>query len=424
MSVHQYKTKGGETKWRVRWRDGSGKLKSRSFDAKKPAEAFDAEITYKKSAGAALPQSGRKTLGTVWEKWEQLTARSLAENTRRTYKAMWAKHIEPELGDTPLSQLADQPIIFDEFIAAMADRGVGPEAQRKSFVVLSALLTQAVDWNWIAANPLWKRKKPLPPSHRRQAKRIAPISIETIREQMKQRKAAPGSHAPERDALIVSLLAYAGLRPQEALALTWEDITPSTIRINKAVSFGEKKNPKTKDRDAPLVPPLRDDLTAWRKTLGDPADDKLLFEAPDGGYWSASAWRNWRTRIWKTAVEGVVGGDPSLSPLEGARPYDLRGSCVSLRLRAGEPTLEIARSTGHSPRVMFDHYASVIEELRDEPVTSVEDQIIRARRLISEKSASEVRELVEETLKEPASSGRNLQAQSLLYGRRPIKRTQ
>jgi integrase len=49
--------------------------------------------------------------------------------------------------------------------------------------------------------------------------RVSPQQVEAIR----QRVPTP------RDAALISLLAYAGLRPGEVLALTWGDIGDNTI---------------------------------------------------------------------------------------------------------------------------------------------------------------------------------------------------
>ena len=44
----------------------------------------------------------------------------------------------------------------------------------------------------------------------------------------------------QQDTVLVSLLAYAGLRPrEEALALVWEDVTTRHIRVERAVALGE-----------------------------------------------------------------------------------------------------------------------------------------------------------------------------------------
>ena len=51
---------------------------------------------------------------------------------------------------------------------------------------------------------------------------------------------------------------------------------------------------------------------------------------------------------------------------------------MSLHLRAGASPLEVAAWAGHSPHVMFQHYANVIEELVGEPRLSAEEQICRA----------------------------------------------
>jgi len=43
-----------------------------------------------------------------------------------------------------------------------------------------------------------------------------------------------------RDATLISVLAYAGLRPGEALALQWRDIREQTILVERAISLGER----------------------------------------------------------------------------------------------------------------------------------------------------------------------------------------
>jgi integrase len=48
-----------------------------------------------------------------------------------------------------------------------------------------------------------------------------------------------------RDATLVSVLAYAGLRPGEALALRWGDVRERTILVDRAVALGDLKETKT-----------------------------------------------------------------------------------------------------------------------------------------------------------------------------------
>ena len=51
--------------------------------------------------------------------------------------------------------------------------------------------------------------------------------------------------AGPRDATLISVLAYAGLRPGEALALQWRDVREQTILIERALSLGQEDDTKT-----------------------------------------------------------------------------------------------------------------------------------------------------------------------------------
>jgi integrase len=64
-----------------------------------------------------------------------------------------------------------------------------------------------------------------------------------------------------RDATLVSLLAYAGLRPGEALGLRWRNLTPQSIFVDRSVVSGVERPTKTKaTRYVKLLRPLVDDL--------------------------------------------------------------------------------------------------------------------------------------------------------------------
>ena len=72
--------------------------------------------------------------------------------------------------------------------------------------------------------------------------------------------------ASPRDAALFSVLAYAGLRPSEALALTWPDVREKTLLVQRALSLGEDDDTKTQHhRTVRLLAPLREDLGEWRR---------------------------------------------------------------------------------------------------------------------------------------------------------------
>jgi integrase len=109
----------------------------------------------------------------------------------------------------------------------------------------------------------------------------------------------------ERDAVLISVLAYAGLRPQEALALCWGHIRDRTILVERAVSLGELKDTKTRvHRTVRLLASLQDDLRAWRQAVGGPATGVLVFPGPHGRLFTKTDWDNWRRRAFDAAVRG------------------------------------------------------------------------------------------------------------------------
>ncbi len=72
-----------------------------------------------------------------------------------------------------------------------------------------------------------------------------------------------------------------------------------TLLVERAVSLGEIEGTKTgRRRTVPLVGPLVHDLDEWRLHAGRPAADALVFPGHDGEPWTATAYRNWRRRIY------------------------------------------------------------------------------------------------------------------------------
>jgi integrase len=200
-----------------------------------------------------------------------------------------------------------------------------------------------------STNPVSFVKKP---SQKRQH-RVRPVHPQQV-EAMGEWLTEQGR--PE-DAALLSVLAYAGLRPGEALALTWGDIGEGVIFVSTAASLGEQRRTKTLgDRVVAAVDPLSRDLQKHHEASGQPAADALVFPAPDGRLWTDNVYRNWRRRWFKAAA--LAAG------LDGTRPYDLRHSFASLRLAEGWNPVEVAEQMGHAPTMTLDTYGHVIGELR------------------------------------------------------------
>jgi integrase len=190
---------------------------------------------------------------------------------------------------------------------------------------------------------------------------------------------APGTaQTRQRDALIVSLLAYAGLRPGELRALRFGDPRENTMLVQRAADpDGSIKATKNQHRrSVRLLSPLAQDLREHRLAAGRPADATLLLVDEDGKPWHKSAWDVWRADRWAPACR-AAGVDPV------PRPYDLRHSFASLLLAEGRQPLYVARQLGHSLAVLLSSYAHLIDEFEDAERVDPELEIAKARKACS-----------------------------------------
>jgi integrase len=73
------------------------------------------------------------------------------------------------------------------------------------------------------------------------------------------------------DATLVSVLAYAGLQPGEAIGLRWHDLGERTLLVEHSVAFGQIESTKTaRTRSIRLLPPLRTTSSTGASSPGTP----------------------------------------------------------------------------------------------------------------------------------------------------------
>ena len=184
-----------------------------------------------------------------------------------------------------------------------------------------------------------------------------------------------------RDATLISVLAYAGLRLGEALALQWRDIREQTILIERAISLGEEKDTKTAaHRTVRVLQPLAVDLREWRLRRGRPSERSLIFPSATGTPWTLAAYQSWRRRAFKRAIEAAG--------LEHGRPYDLRHSFASLVLHEGRSVIYVARQLGHDARLTLSTYGHVMDEFEDMPRLDAQTAIADARAALAAAASS------------------------------------
>jgi integrase len=348
VSVQATNTKQGKS-WKARWRDGGG-ARSRTFDLKQDALSFDAEVRRRKRMGGlAELDAGKQTIAEFTEEeWWPLHAEpNLARRTRAVYASLYDAHLLPRVGAIQLRAFTPQD--GARLRADLERAGVGPAATRKTLTILQGIFTCAVRWRQVQVNPLVAVSKPSA-KRKRAVVPPSPMIVEAMRADLREQGRL-------LDATLIGVLAYAGLRPGEALALGWEHVKDRLLLVERALDDGAFKQTKTRQiRTVDLIAPVAADLAEWRLASGRPPGEAIVFPAGKGSAWADHDYQNWRRRVFAPVAERAG--------LRDANPYDLRHAFCSLLIREGREITEIARQAGHSPSMTLDTYGHVIEEMR------------------------------------------------------------
>jgi integrase len=189
-----------------------------------------------------------------------------------------------------------------------------------------------------------------------------------------------------------AVLLTGGLRPGEALGLLWEDVDLEEGKIHiqrsltrRGIEGWQLTEPKT-DR-ARRVVPLPDVTTRalrdWRKKQ---AEEKLKLGAEYEGHGFVFATefgapldganlsnRNFRT-IMAAAELGAWEGEGKKRRFRpGHRVYDLRHSCATLLLLAGEHAKVVSERLGHaSITLTLDTYSHVLPDMQEQAAEKME----------------------------------------------------
>lgn len=342
-------------KWRVRWTEG-GHHRSREFDRKGDAETWEGEVRRRKQLGPLASQVlvSQQTLTefVLEEWWPKYAIVNLKPNTRRRYAEVWATHLNPRLGGYRLGEIT--PALVEDLAAQLHGTNLSVASQRKVLLLLQGILRRAVVRGLIASNPVQAIDKPHTPT-RAWPEPLAPETVEKIRSQLKQ-----------RDAVLVSLMAYAGLRPGEAITAPWHELGERKLHL-----FASKTQ---RERRVDLLAPLAQDLAEWRLASGRPDGKSLIVPTVSGGEWTREIWANWRRRIYQPAAKKAG--------VKDLRPYALRGSFASLLLWEGRSLPFVAAQDGHSVATLAKHYAGVLDALEHAPRVSAEEAIRQARETV------------------------------------------
>ncbi len=337
--------KSGKTRYEASYRDPTGRERQRTFARKVDADKFLTSIEAAKVRGEWVdPRLSRITLGEFSTRW-LATIRDRELKTQMGYESLLRRHVLPAFGDYPLGRI--DTLRIREWVAQMSAAGLSRDSVRQAKQVLSAILTLAVEANYIVRNPCQGIR--LGKGAKQEKCFLTDAQVVAL-----ARVIAPPYST------LVYFLAYSGLRWGEAAALRRRrcDLAHSRVEVAEALSEARGlhfKPTKTAETRVVVIPELVRDLLAEHLARHvEEHPDALVFTAPEGTLLRNS---NFHRRVWKPALRAA--GLPSRM-----RIHDMRHTCAALLIRQyGANPKQIQRHLGHSSiTVSMDTYGHLFPE--------------------------------------------------------------
>jgi integrase len=370
--IKTYEVKSG-TRYRVFWKDPSGKQHAKVFKRRSDARSFQRALDHAlDSGGYTDPRRGRVTLAELWVDFVEAPPVPLARSTQSLYEMQWRVHIAPRLGQRRINTL--QPEDVRRFLSDLRGSGVGDASIDSVHRLLRRLLSVAVRDRRLSFNPASGMQAPR--SGRREMRYL---SAEEVRQL--------ASEVPTRYEALILTLAYAGLRIGEASALRRRnvDLIRRKIYIVEAASevdgvriVGETKT--RKKRSVTLPPFLGEALLAHMSAFGDRNNpDDLVFTSTDETPISQHSFLRTYQRACRRA-----GIDPT------PRVHDLRHTAVAFAIAAGGHPKLIQDMLGHANiGTTLDVYGHLFESLHDDVAERLEG-LYREAKVETERSRGRV----------------------------------
>lgn len=365
--------KRGEKTWVVRifqGRDENGKrryVNKTIHGTKKSAEKYLTAKLRDKDLGINI-EPASESLDKYLEKWLESVVRSrVREATFDDYKYLLDRYVSPTLGAIKLCDIRSIDIqkVYGDMLG---EKELSARTVRMTHAVLSSAMKQAVRWHMLPRNPC--EFVDLPRMARKEMQALSPEEASQFLEAAKADKLG----------IVLSFALATGMRPEEYLALKWSDVdlqagnatVQRTLVWRKGGGwyFGEPKTSRSR-RTIPVPRTLVADLADHRRKQGesrlkkgaDYQNNDLVFATSEG---TPILLRNLVRRHFRPVITRA-------KLPETFRLYDLRHSCATLLLSAGENPKVVSERLGHASIVLtLDTYSHVLPSMQQAATEKLE----------------------------------------------------
>jgi integrase len=328
--------------WRGAWWifiDHFGQRRAKKIGDHATAQRLKREVEERLARGDLhLPPSSSQTLtfSRYVEGWLQQARLNLKASTVRFYEGNLAQHLLPALGPVLVADLRRRHC--RDMVTACRAKGLKVVTVRGIARTLSTILSQAVEDEWLPANPALRLGRYLRTGDEPEAE-IDPLN----RVEAAELAHAARSRFPDWYPWLLCGL-RTGLRLGELLALQWGDINwrGSYLRVRRNLVRGKLTTPKNhQQRRVDLSRQLRAELWLWRRRQralwlkhGKPLPD-WVFASVTG------------TALDEANVRKAFNRVLDAAGLHRRGPHQLRHTCASLLLQDGAPITYVSRQLGH-----------------------------------------------------------------------------
>ncbi|GAA2184679.1 site-specific integrase [Brooklawnia cerclae] len=331
----------GKTVYVVRYRTPERASRQKTFKLRRDADRFVTSIESSKMTGAFVDPARQEVSVADWcDKW--LAAKTnIGPKTRERYEGILSAQIRPRWSTVKLKDVRHADV--QTWLAGL---DLAPASVRKVHRVLSQAMDFAVKDGRLAVNPASGVSLPRVESTEKPF-----LSHEQVAELAK--RCGPG------DGLIVTFLAYTGLRWGEMAALRVKRldflrrrivIAESVTPVKGVMTFGPTKGHER--REVPMPRFLAADLS---RLVDGKGPDDLVFTGERGAPMRSQAFQ----RRSLTAASTAMG-------LEGFTPHELRHSAASLAIASGADVKVVQTMLGHKSATMtLDLYGHLFGDRLD-----------------------------------------------------------
>ncbi len=324
------------SRWRARYRDPSGRTRSKTFERRVDAQQFLDVTSTDKHRGEFTDPALRRSRFEDWaESWWAMNEARFRVSTRSTSRRVLDNAILPTFSGRRIGEIDRAEV--KAWVAEMLGQGSAPKTVRNRVAIVKSIFDEAIEGRALRDNPAAGIR--IPRARASEPHFLTAEQVEALAEAIEPPYA-----------FLVRFAAYSGLRPAEVAGVRVRrldllagrvDVVETLTTVAGSVVSGPTK---TSARRTVTVPRFlceeACEYFGWLESkLGRKLKpDDLVFRSPSGSPLNTD---NWRRRVMVPALERVG------LPVE-VRFYDLRHSCASLMIALGAHPRLVMERLGHS----------------------------------------------------------------------------